>query len=129
MPNRIYRVDEDQEGCESCLEGLRRWETMTGPLLEQCPECSSKVHVAISPQTAPTIGAMDPRLAEGPLYMSQLADTRGRKDPDAWVSGPHSWRKRIDRAQREQGVRVLSNNEADDMRSPREIKRSERHGG
>jgi hypothetical protein len=107
------------------VEPFSLWELMRDDLLRVCPMCEAPVHVVIQPVG---IGSMDPRLDPGPMYMSQLARKGlGRKDPDAWVSGPHSWRRRLDRAQRE-GAQINQN--PDDMRSPREIKREERraHG-
>ena len=128
MPNRAYRAIHMIAGCSACREGIFRFERLTDPLMELCPECDAPVRVAILKELAPTIGAMDPRLAADPIYMSQFVergDPNPRANPKNYVSGPHSWRRMVDQKQRE-GFRVLSNNEIGDVRSPREIKRAER---
>ena len=122
MPTRIYKADQPSNRCLACRDGIARWEGLMQPLMQECPDCDAPVHVVIQPVT---LGAQDPRLADGPLYLSQLAKYPG--DPDAYVSGPHSWQRRIDQAKRE-GYRVLSNSEIADDRTPREIKRDARKG-
>jgi len=130
MPKRIYRANDLKKSCRKCTEGIYRFESLVGDLLTECPACQSPIHVAIVPETAATIGAMDPRLATNPVYMSQFVepgDPSPRTNPRNYISGPHSWRKMVDQKQRE-GFRVLTNAEISEERSPREIKRSERNG-
>ncbi|UCC73909.1 MAG: hypothetical protein JSV86_04935 [Gemmatimonadota bacterium] len=123
MTVRLYRADSPSASCADCVEPFGRVEGLTDPLTDTCPGCGNPVHVVIQPVT---IGAMDPRLSADPLYMSQLARFPG--DPEAYVSGPHSWQKKIDEAQRN-GARVISSSEDTGDLSPREIKRKERGHG
>jgi hypothetical protein len=120
VPTRIYRADTPTGACVTCRDGIYKWEKLKDELLRTCPECGSPVHVVIQPVT---VGTMDPRLGPDPIYMSQLADHPG--DPNAYVSGPHSWRRLIEKKKRE-GVQVIEKGAQDDVRSPREIKRDER---
>ena len=128
MPNRTYRADLPSDDCVTCRDGIVRFEGLTAPFLKLCPECNRRLHVAIDSGTAATVGAMDPRLASEPLYMSQAArrgEVNPRANPANYVSGPHSWQKKVDELKR-RGARAYTKNEEDDARSPREIKEAER---
>ena len=125
MPTRIYKADTPTGACVTCRDGIARWEGLLQPFLALCPECDSPIHVVIQPVT---IGEIDPRLGAEPIYMSQLVkpgDANPRANPANYVSGPHSWRRKVDQAQRE-GVRFMSSAEINDDRSPWERKRAER---
>jgi hypothetical protein len=128
MPTYIYKADAPGD-CVTCKDGIARWETLSAEPMVTCSMCGRMVHRCITRENAPTVGSMDPRLGADPLYLSQLA--RFPNDPKAYVSGPDSWRKRVDQAKRD-GDSVREGSQAvaagEDHRSPYEIKRAERRG-
>lgn len=97
MPLYVYRADVPGSACEAgCRDGFEVRQNLSDKALEVCPACHAPIRRVIQAVATQMRHSMKGTMND---YRDDLARFAG--DPEAYVDGPRSLQKLIDKRQRQ----------------------------